>query len=54
MAADFTLALASEEREALITALDNYLDGHGMADRDEDEPLLDRLLSVLANGDGSE
>lgn len=46
------LRLSDAEREALITALDNYLDGIGMADEDKDEEILDHLLQILSVGDG--
>lgn len=43
-----TLVLDLNERAALMSALENYLDGHGMPQRDEDEPVLESILERLA------
>jgi hypothetical protein len=42
------LTLDDNEREALISALDNYLNGCGIDDGDEDEETLDRILDRLS------
>jgi hypothetical protein len=40
-----TLRLDSNERAALESALNNYLDGEGMPSGDEDEPVLVAILA---------
>lgn len=42
------IQLDDNEHEALITALDNYLDGQGIVDGDEDEVVIDGILSRLS------
>jgi hypothetical protein len=41
------LDLDNNERAALQSALDNYLNGVGMEDGDEDEQVLENLVTTL-------
>lgn len=41
------LFLSDNERYALESALENYLNGNGIEDGDEDEIVLDRILYRL-------
>lgn len=41
------LTLDFNESSALMTALDNYLNGNGMEDGDEDENTLESILTRL-------
>lgn len=45
------LDLSHNERYALQSALDNYLNGLGMEQDDEDETVLENLLAALAAGE---
>ena len=42
-----TLHLDDNEAVALRSAIDNYLEGHGMSDSDEDEPTLQGIIEQL-------
>ena len=42
------LELDHNEREALLSALEAYLNHDGMPDEDEDEPVLEALLVRLS------
>jgi len=39
--------LDSNEVTALVSALENYLDGNGMEDGDEDEQTLESLIDLF-------
>ncbi len=41
------LDLDNNESAALATALENYLNGHGMDDSDEDEGTIENILTRL-------
>lgn len=41
------LELDNNEWAALVGALDNYLNGYGMVQDDEDEPVLESILERL-------
>ena len=41
------LSLDHNEEAALTSALENYLNGHGMEDTDEDESVLECILDRL-------
>lgn len=43
------LELDNNEKNALMSALDNYLNGIGMEQNDEDEQALEGLLAHLEN-----
>ena len=43
----FNLRLDNNEHAALTSALNNYLEGHGMDATDEDEDTLENLVRVL-------
>jgi hypothetical protein len=42
--------LDNNEQTALISALDNYLNGLGMEDGDEDESVLETLVAKFNGG----
>lgn len=44
------ITLDNNARHALTTALENYLNGCGMDDGDEDEDTLEAILGILENG----
>ena len=43
------LNLDTNEGQALMSALENYLNGCGMEDGDEDETVLEAILTRLEN-----
>jgi hypothetical protein len=43
----FTLDMSPNEWNALQSALENYLNGNGMEDGDEDESVLEEMLTQL-------
>lgn len=43
------LELDNNEKNALASAIDNYLNGNGMLDDDEDETVLESILERLNN-----
>jgi hypothetical protein len=42
------IELDKNETAALVSALDNYLNGIGMSDIDEDEPVIENIISKLS------
>jgi hypothetical protein len=42
--------LDTNERHALLSALENYLNGNGMEDGDEDEQTLELLIDKINGG----
>lgn len=45
------LRLDANAEAALASALSSYLDGYGMGDSDEDEPVLQGILDDLEGGE---